>query len=153
MAKYGSSHRSSIISDPTQQAICKAMLNGRTSFVHHMMKSDQYKQAVLQEVCKHIHKEICEICRKEENQLHYHTEIADWESLLHHLKGKAPVTVRLLQSVLLKDASEQEVKGHKVISLCTGFSVFLYSRNHTLSRLQYTIGLLLDQCGATKEVG
>lgn len=133
MAKYGSSHRSSIISDPTQQAICKAMLNGRTSFVHHIMKSDQYKQ--------------------KENQLHYHTEIADWESLLHYLKGKAPVTVRLLQSVLLKDASEQEVKGHKVISLCTGFSVFLYSRNHTLSRLQYTIGLLLDQCGATKEVG
>lgn len=68
------------------------------------------------------------------------------------IKEKAYVTVRLLQSVVLKDASEQGVRSHKVTRLCTGFSFFLYSRNHTLSRLQYTIGLLLDQCGATKEI-
>lgn len=128
------------------------MLNNSKNFVHHLMKAEHYRQIVLYEVCKEIRKEICEICRKEENQLHYHTEVVDWKSLLHYFHQKAPVTVKLLQSVISKDVAESEVEGHKLINLCTGFSVFLYSRNQTLSRVQYTIGLILDQCGATKEV-
>lgn len=120
--------------------------------MHHLMKSEHYKQVVLQEVCKQIRKEISDICRKEEDQLHYHSEVCDWKSLLHYFYQKAPVTLKLLQSVLLKDIKETKLEGHKLISLCTGFSVFLYSRNHNLSRLQYTVGLLLDQCGVTKEV-
>ena len=42
--------------------------------MHHSMKSEHYKQVELQEVCKEIRKEISDICRKEEDQLHYHSE-------------------------------------------------------------------------------
>lgn len=128
------------------------MLNNSSNFVHHLMKSDKQKKIVIQEICKQIRKEISEICRKEDNQLHYNPEIKDWKSVLQYFNQKTPVTVQLLQSVVSKDVKESELEGHKLISLCTGFSVLLYSRNNTLSRLQYTVGLLLDQCGATKEV-
>ncbi|XP_056022462.1 uncharacterized protein LOC125673117 [Ostrea edulis] len=127
------------------------MFNKSKTFVHHLMKTDQYKKIVVQVICKEIRKEISEICRKEDNQLHYNTEIKDWKSLLQYFNQRAPITASLLKSVISKDVKESEIEGHKLISLCTGFSVLLYSRNNTLSRLQYTIGLILDQCGATKE--
>ncbi|XP_062597660.1 uncharacterized protein LOC134259070 [Saccostrea cucullata] len=150
IVKYGSNYRSRIINSEVQKSVCKAILNNRNpaTYIKSLTKDDQFKSALLDCLCKEIRKEVCSLCRKDETLLKYDNNIK-WRNILSELVLKAPSIVRIFQSIVSKDVKKSS--SQYTNNLCTALSILLYGRNHQLSQIQYVVGFVLDQCGATKE--
>jgi len=74
-----------------------------------------------------------------------------WNEVVEELSAKAPLMLSVL-SAMTKHDLEKEPTDEDIITIAVTASMLLYNRNHKCSRVQYAVGLAVDQCGITKEV-
>lgn len=81
-------------------------------------------------------------CRNSENLINF-----DWSVVESNLKQDSP-NLFLIMSNLMDSEKKQNLP-----VLITSLAVLFYGRSRSVNQLQYTIGLTLDKCGLSKEVG
>lgn len=151
--KYKGDDRSRIIKDETEKSAIKALFNNKDpdTIIKHLMKSKKYADAIVGVVSKQIEKELSQIVKQKEVQtlkVQNTNDLLkfDWTTVEKDLTTKLPSLMTILDHCInLK-------KKHRLAHLLTAVSVLLYGRSQRLNKIQMLLGLLLDQCGLSKEV-
>ena len=135
------------------KAALKACMNSRgpLTIIKAYSKDNGYRDAMLSIVKSTIEKEIRNITRKTDRILQTrpleNTCLLnfDWEKEAQIFEVIAPYFYSILANVVGKKESN-------LPRLITASTILLYARSQNINCLQYILGLILDQCGLTKEV-
>jgi hypothetical protein len=150
--KYKGQERSKVITDHVEQAVVKGFLNNssQSAVVKNLSKCDEYKKAMVSAVGQLVKQEVTAICKKREVLLKSTATSTeeminfDFKQVAKDLNIKLPALMGVVSVVAERSGS--------YIAVVTAVGVLLYSRNQTLNLLQLVLGIVLDNCGLTKEV-
>jgi hypothetical protein len=134
-----------------EKAALKALAKHKTpkAVMKSFMKLKSYNSAVLQIVKNNVNLEVCQLLKKSSGLLSSDPKQLlnfDWKGKSEIVKSIAPNLFDILSSISLVDSR------HSLPKMMASLHVLLYGRCQRFNQLQYILGLVLDQCGLTKEV-
>jgi hypothetical protein len=143
-----------VINDAQMSNIVYSIAHKRSaSVVAKAIMSSSLREAVEDEILKKLDGECRTVCRNNQSclQQHGYTDVIDiaWHEVLSEWQLLAPLFLRILLTVLKANNKHADK-----VECLAGFigSSLLFGRCQRMSRVQYMIGVMLDNCGVTNEV-
>ncbi len=139
--------------DDLRKVVVDIAHNRSASTIAKAFLASSLRDAIVTEVLKNLENECKTLCRKQQSCLQHHgyTDVIDiaWHEILSEWQLLAPLFMQILLTVLKANTKQPDK-----VECLAGFigSSLLFGRCQRMSRVQYMIGVMLDNSGVTNEV-